>query len=105
MSFNVSFPWVSCELKFFTGFFFSFSASQTFFAYYIGLKDVVGDNNISSHKWLRDGSSLTFQNWYTGQPATQSQTCVTQIGIGQWTDVPCYVSFGSICELINVSVM
>ena len=49
-------PWLAVSSNFSLGFFFSFSASQTFFAYYIGLKDVVGDNNISSYKWLRDGS-------------------------------------------------
>ena len=68
--------------------------------YWIGLKDMVGDNNISSYRWLRDGSTLTYQNWAPTEPHLPADTCVIRyVSNGVWDDVACTRPFGLICEV------
>ena len=76
-------------------------------AYWIGLKDMVGDSSISSYKWVRDGSSITYQNWAPGEPWNPNDTCVARYVGGKWDDVPCTIPFGAICEVdvcITISI-
>ena len=68
--------------------------------YWIGLKDMVGDNSISSYKWVRDGSMLTYQNWAPGEPLQSADACVIRAVVsGIWDDVACTRPFGAICEV------
>ena len=70
--------------------------------YWIGLRDVVGNNKISNYRWLKDGSSLAFANWVKYEPGSSSERCVVQYTSGLWNDVHCHTRRGAICEL-NVS--
>ena len=93
-------------------FFLSCKNSSTIFStisatrngdYWIGLKDVVGDNKISSYRWLKDGSSVSFVHWVVGEPYSSAQRCVVQYSTGRWNDVDCKSLRGAICEL-SVSI-
>ena len=67
--------------------------------YWIGLKDVVGDNNISSYRWVQDGSSLTYQRWANiYEPNVPTDKCVMRYDGGDWDDVSCTFQFAAICE-------
>ena len=76
-----------------------FAVSEPGAWHYIGLKDMVGNNNISDYKWVHDGSSLTYQNWRPGEPDMGSQLCVAMRGTeGKWVDGYCSAPMLSICE-------
>ena len=60
---------------------------------------MVGDNKISSYKWLRDDSSLTYQNWVRWQPAAKWERCVWwRPADGKWIDEHCGKKAGAFCE-------
>ena len=73
--------------------------------YYIGLKDMVGQNQIYDHKWLRDGSGLTYQNWAYRQPRNSHETCVKMKSDGQWDDQSCGNLYGSVCEFDGITMV
>ena len=60
---------------------------------------MVGNNSISSFKWVRDGSMLTYQNWAPGEPWNTNVSCVVRYDSGKWDDVACTIPFGAICEV------
>ena len=60
---------------------------------------MVGDNNISSYRWVRDGSSLTYQRWANiYEPYDPAHRCVMRHDGGNWDDVLCTHHFAAICE-------
>ena len=78
------------------------------FTFYIGLRDVTGNNR--DYKWTRDGDDVTFAFWADNQPNDASHRCVrafaNQIGgivTGQLDDVDCNQEFGALCETDKVS--
>ena len=77
--------------------------------YYIGLRDVTGNN--VDYKWTRDGDNLNFTNWNNGQPNFANERCVTVFSLasiaGKWFDSKCDGTNGggffSVCETDKVS--
>ena len=82
--------------------------SRADWAFFIGLRDVTG-NNID-YKWSRDGDDLTFSNWGNGQPNGLDTRCALVVAnpifggsAGIWDDLSCdSTSFGAICEADRV---
>ena len=73
--------------------------------YYIGLKDVTGNNR--DYRWTRDGANLTFSNWASNEPNAVSELCVAAFArasrFGQWADINCGRSEYAMCEADMVS--
>ena len=89
-------------------FFIALRAAFEDIGFYIGLRDVTGNNN--DYKWERDGDDLTFANWGTGQPSGSEQACAQVIAfpafgaeVGEWDDVRCPIELGALCEADRVS--
>ena len=89
-------------------FFIALRVDPNDYAFFIGLRDVTGNNE--DYQWERDGDNLTFANWAPGQPNTSSQRCAYVIAFpdmgeteGEWDDIPCTSQFGAICEADLVS--
>ena len=43
---------------------------------YIGLQDVVGDNQLSSYKWTVDNSTLAYNNFVRDEPNVRGKRCI-----------------------------
>ena len=60
---------------------------------WIGIKD------ISGYRWLTDNSTLSYNDWASGQPNSANEKCV---GISesdyQWYDRPCDLEYEYICQ-------
>ena len=77
---------------------------------YIGLRDEVGDNQFSSHRWTIDNSKMTYSNFKPTEPNNMLEGCVVMETIHdfKWADVKCNrlltrkQSFG-LCESNPVS--
>ena len=67
---------------------------------YIGLSDTVGDNKLSSYKWLVDGSTVKFTNFRSNEPNSAHERCVVfrQDEGYKWTDNLCDESHSALCE-------
>ena len=66
---------------------------------FIGLKDVVGNNQLSSHRWIHDNSVLAYHNFHGGEPSNPEEICITiLVSGGNWNDVPCDYSAQAVCE-------
>ena len=72
---------------------------------YIGLRDTVGDNKLSSYEWLVDGSTITFNNFATNKPDYNVELCVfMQKNSGyKWNDGMCDGNNRALCESEPVS--
>ena len=72
---------------------------------YIGLRDTVGDNKLSSYKWLVDGSAITFNNFATNQPDYNAELCVFMLKNSgyKWNDGGCNGINRALCETHPVS--
>ena len=72
---------------------------------YIGLRDVVGNDRLSSHKWEMDGSMLTYNNFDDNEPDQGFKRCVAIVmKLGEkWQDRDCNVSLMALCEAKPVS--
>ena len=72
---------------------------------YIGLRDTVGDNKLSSYKWLVDDSTITFDNFATNKPDYNAELCVMmRKNAGyKWVDGMCDPSLRALCETEPVS--
>ena len=74
---------------------------------YIGLKDVVGDDKLTSFKWVGDNSTMTYTNWFSGpwiEPNSVNETCTDMdMSTGKWNDVFCSLTQGGVCEIAPVS--
>ena len=81
-------------------FFFVLSTVQTQPSdfYYIGIKDMTGNNQ----DWRLDNSGdvATYLNWGSGEPNYGWQQCVTMVRYinGQWLDVPCNENHFFVCQ-------
>ena len=73
--------------------------------HFIGLKDMVGNNKISDHKWIRDGSGLSYQNWAYRQPKYSFERCVKMRINGQWDDGSCNACRESVCEFDSITMV
>ena len=96
---------IFCSYAFFL---IALQASSQDFGFYIGLRDVTGNN--MDYKWERDGDDLTFANWGTGQPSGGIQRCADVIAfpmfgaeVGEWDDIGCHLLLGALCEADPVS--
>ena len=72
---------------------------------FIGLRDVIGNNRLSDHKWTVDGSVVTYEDWYTAQPSNPEERCTTLLVHRnlQWNDRSCGSGNGAVCEADPVS--
>ena len=72
---------------------------------YIGLRDVVGDDQLSSHKWEVDGSMLTYSNFDNNEPDQGFKQCIALAmpAGGKWQDRDCNVILMALCEAKPVS--
>ena len=71
--------------------------------YWIGLKDIIGDNRLESHIWLHSNQSLTevsYQNWYPNNPNHLHEQCVILRNYPPflWFDRECEDLYKPICE-------
>ena len=74
---------------------------------YIGLLDVVGDNQLSSYKWTVDNSTLAYNNFQWNEPNRAAKRCVvlrTKYSF-QWDDSRCYENRTALCEASPVSII
>ena len=53
---------------------------------------------MSSYKWIRDESPVTYQKWNPLEPNGANDKCVIQHADGFWNDVNCFTKVGAICE-------
>ena len=60
--------------------------------------DYIGDNALTSYRWLKDNSSVGYSNWASNQPSHTIQRCVVIKDSGQWTDLPCTNKLKAVCE-------
>ena len=75
------------------------SAANLDWSPFIGLKDTVGDNQVSSYKWLKDDSSLSYTNWENGEPSGSDEVCVEiRQDNGRWNDISCGMTITALCE-------
>ena len=74
---------------------------------YIGLQDVIGDNQLSSYKWTVDNSTLAYENFDGGEPNTLEQhcTCLRKISSLRWHDIRCSERLAALCEAGPVSII
>lgn len=70
-----------------------------------GLKDVVGDDKMSSHRWSHSNVSLVetgYSNWEILSPDFFIQECVALVkeatGEWKWYDRQCWQQYHFICE-------
>ena len=73
---------------------------------YIGLRDKIGDNQLSSYKWKVDDSVMSYSNFDKSQPSTAAEQCV---GILRktphlWNDIMCNTKLPAVCEAALVSI-
>ena len=67
---------------------------------YIGLKDMIGDNQLSSYKWMADKSKMVYSHFNANQPDSIYQHCVVlRRNTGyRWTDRSCSNKYAALCE-------
>ena len=71
---------------------------------YIGLRDVIGDDQLSSHKWEVDGSTMTYNNFASTGPIKNGKKCVSLSESDQiWTERYCSTKHSALCEAKPVS--
>ena len=72
---------------------------------YIGLRDTVGDNKLSSYKWLVDGSTIAYNNFAANEPSLNLELCVMmRKNAGyKWVDGMCDPSLRALFETEPVS--
>ncbi|XP_060564340.1 neurocan core protein-like isoform X3 [Ruditapes philippinarum] len=70
---------------------------------HIGLNDI---DTEGVHVWISSGNLATFTNWYDGQPSNSGggEDCVEILGLGQWNDIPCWLSRAYVCERPTIFV-
>ena len=77
-------------------------AGQAWVAYYtyIGLKDVIGDNRLSSYRWMADNSKMVYSDFYQNEPAGIDQHCIIlhRYPPHRWHDIDCFKKFPALCE-------
>ena len=95
---------VFCSCVFFV---LALRAATQDFGFWIGLRDVTGNN--MDWKWERDGDNLTDANWIPTQPSGPTQRCVDVLAVpmfggavGQWDDDFCTAPRGAVCEADRV---
>ena len=73
---------------------------------YIGLRDVVGNDRLSSHKWEMDGSTMNYSNFDDNEPDQGFKRCVVIVmNLGEkWHDRYCIVNLPALCEAQPVSI-
>ena len=75
---------------------------------FIGLRDEVGNNQLSDYRWTVDDSKLTYSNFNPGEPNSVWETCVgmeTKHDL-RWADIVCNVIISkrpALCESNPVS--
>ena len=80
-------------------------SGPTGFSSYIGLRDTVGDDKLSSHKWTADNTTMSYNNFNPSEPGSTEEYCVsmdTSSGF-QWFDTPCHEAIKGLCEINLVS--
>ena len=67
---------------------------------YIGVTDKVGDNAMSSYKWVVDGSDITAPVWHPTQPDQTNQRCgiIFLEEAGGLHHFRCNLGSGGLCE-------
>ena len=73
---------------------------------YIGLRDVVGDDQLSSHQWEVDGSTINYNNFDINEPDQGFKRCVAIVVRSgeKWQDRDCTVPLPALCEAQPVSI-
>ena len=73
---------------------------------FIGLRDVVGHNRLSDHKWTVDDSVVTYGDWYPAQPSHAGERCIALLVVANltWNDRSCNTGNGAVCEADPVSL-
>ena len=71
--------------------------SQKFYAY-LGLKDMVGDNNLSNYRWVSDNSPMTYSYFANNEPGNTFERCVMFGRAFKWADISCGKDLWAICE-------
>ena len=73
--------------------------------FYIGMKDVVGDNKPESHRWTHDNSPVVFTSWKGSEPGSWGERCssIRMSSLPNWMDISCGADKGGLCEADPVS--
>ena len=72
---------------------------------FIGLKDMIGDNQLSSYRWIADNSPMVYSDFKGVEPADPAQRCVvlnTKSSF-KWHDFSCSQTRAAVCETDTVS--
>ena len=74
---------------------------------YIGLQDVVGDNQLSSYKWIMDNSTLAYNNFLAGDPNNLAHRCIAfrKRDSLKWHDTGCSIEWNALCETSPVGIV
>ena len=72
---------------------------------FIGLKDMVGDNRLSSYRWMADNSKMVYSNFNGAEPGSTVQHCIVlnRDASYRWHDTNCDLNYTSLCEGAYVS--
>ena len=68
--------------------------------YWIGLRDIIGDNQETSYQWISTNQSLNsqvYRNWLNDIPVEVDYTCVIYSANG-WINIPCSYKVPFVCE-------
>ena len=73
---------------------------------YIGLKDMIGDNQLSSYRWMVDNSPMVYSDFNGSiEPAKTYQQCIVlnEKSSFRWHDFECSHKLTAVCETGVVS--
>lgn len=99
ISLNASLVLIDSEEK--QSFIANLTGSQTNSIYWIGLRDVRGDNAVTSFMWFPSGkflSETSYSSWGNNYPRSYKDQCA-YVSSGLWNNVACGTSLPYICEI------
>ena len=83
----------------------AFYTASTPITSFIGLRDAVGDSRLSSYTWTVDNTTMSYENFYPGEPGSTPERCVAMVSARdlKWHRWSCDTNAFGLCEIILVS--